>query len=128
MRALPAIPSAHRTAALGCPLTANPDCAGQPRVAVLLKSSGLNLNELVVFGVWRGSRRVPPRRPSRARSKTIHHETDLHGAADKMIDFHRACHLDPPDPVQAAAGGASTLGAVRRTAENAWFDARFKIR
>ena len=45
-----------------------------------------------------------------------------------MIDLHRACHLHPSDPVQAAAGGASTLGAVRRATEYAGFDARFKIR
>ncbi len=44
-----------------------------------------------------------------------------------MADFEWAHYLFGFDPVQGAADGAAALGAVGRTAEDAGFDAAFKV-
>ena len=85
------------------------------------------MNQLVVFGVSRGGRRSPSGRPMSAGPKSIHDEPDFYRRSDKMIDLHRARHFGSADPVQAGAGGASTLRAIRRAAENARFDPSFKV-
>ncbi len=92
------------------------------------EGSGLDLDEVGGrLGIeFRGA--MSPARDLRGVvTETVEQEADVDGALYEVIDLQRAGELDGLDPVKAAADGATALGAVGRTAENARFNAALQV-
>ena len=70
---------------------------------------------------------TPPRRPYCTAPQAIDKGTYGDRRLDEMADAERPNYFFAANPMQAAAGAATTLRAIRRAAEDAGFDARLQI-
>ena len=94
--------------------------------AVLFRRSGSDLNQIGLISDLRTAG-TPASRMNGAALETIDQGADGDGGFDEMADLQGTCDFFGAYPMEAAAGGATTLRAVRCAAEYARLNTGFEV-